>query len=120
VTKQSPSQVDERALQSAVALARRESAECDRQVAAMLESRTWQEVAEFCSYCCQSQHLHLQPWQDPPCVIDLASALREPMGDQRALREGGELLKQMLALGISKYHPSPLDALRQAEEKAAR
>jgi hypothetical protein len=61
----------------------------------------------------------LQPWQDPPSAINLAAALREPFGDQRGAREAGELLSKMLALGISRFDPDPLQAIAEAEKRRA-
>jgi hypothetical protein len=60
--------------------------------------------------------LHLQPWQLPPCDTNLDSALREPFGDASGRREAGEVLKRLLALGLSRYEPDPMRAIAQAEQ----
>jgi hypothetical protein len=57
------------------------------------------------------------PWQLPPFRIDLASALREPFDDARGLREGGEILKKLLALGLSRFEPDLLAAIAEAEQR---
>jgi hypothetical protein len=52
-------------------------------------------------------------------VAKFAAALREPFGDQRGAREAGELLSKMLALGISRFDPDPLQAIAEAEKRRA-
>ena len=77
-------------------------------VNAKLETEDWQEAAEFAAYCCQIAALHLKPWQEPPCVVDENDPLdRAP--DAQAL------LRKMLALGVSRYHPDPLAAIEAAK-----
>ena len=61
-----------------------------------------------------------KPGAAPPVEIhDLAATLRLPFGDQRGEREAAELLKTMLAAGLSRYEPDPLAALDEAEAKRA-
>ena len=71
--------------------------------------------------CCRllfaNPFVDLPPWQMPPCRINLNSALRQPYGDARGAREGGEILKKMLPLGLSRYEPNPLHALGEAERR---
>jgi hypothetical protein len=74
------------------------------QVRGMLKDRRWRDVAGFCAFHRQIQVLNLHPWQSPPCHIDL-----DEIGENDA--EGAELLKRMLAAGVSRYHPDPLGAL---------
>ena len=59
-----------------------------------------EEVAQFAAYCAQSRSLRLKPWESPPCHAD--------KGDTGP---DAELLRKMLAAGVSRWHPSPLDAL---------
>jgi len=47
------------------------------------------------------------------------SASREPFGDPRAARESAELLQKMLALGLSRFEPDPLQAIAEAEQRRA-
>jgi hypothetical protein len=48
-------------------------------------------VAKFAADCAQNIALNLQPWQDPPCVINFARTLRLPYSEPRAARESAEL-----------------------------
>jgi hypothetical protein len=82
------------------------------------KDRDWTEVAEFAAHCVQGRTLGLMPWQMPPlCYANhLDSALREPFGDPRGAREAGEVLKKMLALGLSRFEPDPLQAIAAAEQ----
>jgi hypothetical protein len=58
------------------------------------------------SYVCQLQALSLRPWQLPPgnCDEDEENP-RDPNGQN--------LLRKMLAAGVSRYDPSPLAALKR-------
>ena len=52
----------------------------------------------------------------PPIWIDdIEAALREPRDDQRGNYGAARLLLRMQALGISKYHPTPVEAIERAE-----
>jgi hypothetical protein len=75
----------------------------------MLASEPWEEVAQFASYCVQGRLLGLQPWQNPD--------LDRPYGDPRAARESAELLKRLLDAGLSRFEPTPLQALAGAEKR---
>ena len=98
---------DRAALVLALTKCRAESRKRDRQITAMLlEPRPWQEVAEFAAYSTQMDSLKLKPWQLPPCEV-------EP--DDRQHRQAAKLLREMLALGVSKYHPDPLAAIEAAK-----
>ncbi len=59
------------------------------QLDAKLEDENWDEVAKFAAYCCQSQALHLKPWDEPPCVAD------EDDPDERA-KDAQALLRRCL------------------------
>ena len=80
------------------------------QLRSMLKDQSWIEVAEFAAYGCQNRSLHLLPWELPPCHGD-----SEHHPDQAARK----LLDQMLAAGISRYHPDPMAALEAAKRKGA-
>ena len=110
--------VDREALALAIKLMHGESRACAEQLDAKLEREPWDEVGAFASYHCQMRSLGLRPWQSPPCWIDsddIRSALREPRDDQRGVRAAAELLQRMRSLGISKYHPTPVEAVAEAE-----
>ena len=95
---------------------RAEGAARAKQLDSKLRDEPWKEVAQFASYCAQGRALDLMPWQSPPCHANLR-ALSEPFGDPRAARESAELLKKMLALGLSRFEPYPLAAIAEAERQ---
>ncbi|MET4478002.1 hypothetical protein [Bradyrhizobium sp. F1.13.3] len=65
-----------------------------------------------CSYQCQIVALGLAPWQLPPSHSgDKAS------GDASGHRESAELLKRMMALGLSVFEPDPLPAIERFEQR---
>ena len=98
---------DRAALKLALALARNESPARAQQIDSMLEDQPWEGVAQFAASCCQSRSLNLDPWQEPPCWGD----------SERADPDAKKLMEQMLAAGVSKYHPDPMAALAEAKKK---
>jgi hypothetical protein len=96
-------QVDRQALELAMQQARRDSFTA-AQLDSKLKGESWQEVAEFASFHCQIRALNLKPWQRPPCIAD--SDGHEPADD---------LLRRMLAAGVSKFYPDPAKALAVTE-----
>jgi hypothetical protein len=108
------SEVDREALERAIVLARQESPGRRDQIDSMLRERDWLDVAKFCAYCCQDTELKLKPWEIVPCWIDDIDqhvALPDLGQRRRAIR----LLRKLLALGLSKFEPTPLAALEHAE-----
>ena len=101
---------DRRALKLAMGLCRNESPERAQQIDAKLEDEPWEDVAEFAASCCQSRSLHLEPWSLPPCHGD---SVHHPDPEAK------KLLRQMLDLGISRWHPDPMAAIEEAKRKAA-
>jgi hypothetical protein len=110
-------EIDRDALERCLVAARAEDPGRAKQIDSMLRSQARERVAVFACSCAQSRSLNLPPWQTPPFRINLASALREPFDDTRGLREGGEILKKMLALNISRFEPDPLKAIAEAEQR---
>ena len=76
------------------------------QITEKLQTEGWQATAEFCASLRQSEALQLRPWQQPPCDID--PELTAPPD-----AEAVELLRCMLAAGVSRWHPDPLAALAE-------
>src|SRR5437870_5988036 len=109
--------IDKDALTRSLAACRAENAGRRQQIDSMLADRPWETVAKFAAQCVQGRSLDLPPWQMPPCATHLESALRQPFGDTRGAREAGEILKKMLALGLSRFEPHPLAAIAEAEAK---
>ena len=99
---------DRAALKLAMGLACAEDRERARQIGSMLKDRSWEDVAEFAASCCQSRSLHLDPWSLPPCHGD---------SDNHHDPAARKLLRQMLDLGISRWHPSPMDAIAEAKKR---
>jgi hypothetical protein len=96
---------DDQALQLAVQMACAEDADRADQITAMLKEQPWREVAEFAAYVCQTTTLNLKPWSWPPCW--------GPNRNEDA--QGARLLAQMLALGISQWHPDPMRAIEEVK-----
>ena len=85
------------------------------------EREPWIEVAEFASYCAQTNALRLKSWQWPQCWIeDIDAALGAP-DDAKQIRSAALLLQRMQRLGVSKFHPNPAAECErvEAERKAA-
>ena len=101
---------DRDALRLAVALARNEDIYRAKQIDAKLEDEPWEDVAEFAAWCCQTRALRLDPWQMPPCHGD---SVHHPDPEAK------KLLRQMLDLGISRWHPDPMAAIEEAKKGAA-
>jgi hypothetical protein len=90
------------------------------QLASKLADESWIEVAQFASYHCQMEKLHLDPADSPPCWIDDPDAVLAGKNDNGWCYESNEaaqLLKRMLACGVSKYHPDPIEAIKKAEKR---
>jgi hypothetical protein len=102
------SDVDLRALQDAVVLSRASGQACGEQFSSMFDEREWFAVATRAAFDCQMRSLGLRPWQSAPMHVDLDA--RKP-GDE----EAKELLCRMLAIGVSRFHPNPREALAAAE-----
>ena len=103
---------DRAALTLAMETCRAESEGRAWQLDEKLKDESWEEVASFAAFCSQGESLALQPWENPPCIVD-----EDDDGEVDAAAV--KLLRQMLAAGISRYHPDPLGALEQAKRKGA-
>jgi hypothetical protein len=85
---------------------------------------SWEENAKVTAGYMQGSNLHLMPWQIPPAKINNPDSpdegLREdqpgPASDGR--KEAAALLKRMLSLGVSRWHPDPEAAIAAAERTA--
>jgi hypothetical protein len=92
--------IDREALQRALALAHTFDHARAEQLDAKLSDEPWSDVAAFAAYVCQCRALHLRPWERSP-----AMAAADDDGP------AGQLLRRMLAAGLSRYEPDPLVAL---------
>jgi hypothetical protein len=90
------------------------------QIESKLLEEAWIDVATFASYHCQMQTLRLDSADSPPCWIDDPDKiLAEAKGDRPwhyGEREAAMLLRKMLSLGISQYHPDPVAAIEDAQK----
>jgi hypothetical protein len=102
--------LDRAALKLAMGLACAEDRERARQIGSMLKDEPWEDVAQFAAYVCQGRSLHLAPWESPPCWGD---------SEHHPDPEAKKLLEQMLALGVSRWHPDPMEAIAEAKKGAA-
>jgi hypothetical protein len=99
---------DRHALTRALALCRNESVGRAEQIYSKLRDEPWDEVAQFAAYVCQGRSLHLAPWESPPCWADADDS--DP---------AAKLLRQMLDLGVSRWHPDPMEAIAEAKKRKA-
>jgi hypothetical protein len=86
-----------------------------------LEREGFQATGHFASYSAQMDSLHLPPWAYPPCFIadDDIDKLIAARDDAQGKHAAAKLLKRMRELGISKYCPDPLAAIKTAKRDAA-
>ena len=63
---------------------------------------------EHAAYHFQVRSLHLKPWQQPPCFLDIDEK------PQQKDKQAHKILKRMVQAGISPWHPDPLRALAEA------
>lgn len=97
---------------------------CAEQIKALMRRDGWPRAAVFAASCCQSDVLDLKPWQIPPCHILNADNPDDGLGPDQpgpasdGRHQAAQLLRRMLALGVSKYHPDPLAAIEAAEKRA--
>ena len=87
------------------------------QIADKLRNEDWETVAEFCSYSCQMNSLNLKPWEISPCEIDNPDDPDDLPRPYEGRYEAADLLKRMLAAGVSKFHPDPLAAIEAASAR---
>jgi hypothetical protein len=103
------SDLDLRALQDCVALFRASGRARKEQIEGMFDQRRWFEVATLAAFECQSRTLGVKPWESVP--MHVADPAKPKPGEEDA----AILLGEMLAHGISRFHPDPRRALAEAE-----
>jgi hypothetical protein len=92
----------------------------DRQhIESMLKADPWLAVGKFASYACQTESLRLEPWEVAPVEINDPNNPDAGLRDAQRLIDGryeaAKLLREMISLGISKWHPDPKAAIAQAK-----
>ena len=119
----SPSPIDQDAMRRSIKTVRQRDRASADHIDAMMrddDDASFEGAGRFASASCQARALHLKPWQTIPLWVgDIEAALAEPYGDQRGDREAAEILQKLLSLGLSRFEPSPLDAIAAAERGAA-
>jgi hypothetical protein len=92
------------------------------QIEQKLRDEPWADVGRYACYACQDKHLQLKLWEVAPCWLrddcDVEDALSQPH-DYSGRREAGEIVKRLLAAGLSRYEPDSLGALARVEATAS-
>jgi hypothetical protein len=101
---------DRAALKRALKQVRTHGKDRAQQIDSRLADEPWDEVARFAAYSCQIHALKLRPWEDPSMYGDIVGA------QDRAAK----LLEKMLAAGISRWEPNPMQALAAAKRRKRR
>jgi hypothetical protein len=83
-----------------------------------LDPERWFLAARSAAYVCQCDALRPEPWQPVPAneyvsVTDDDSEYGPVMGRAAA----AELLRRLLAAGLSRYEPDPIEALARVEAR---
>jgi hypothetical protein len=97
------SPIDHDALVRCVAALKASAPDWPAFIDALVAQNGWLDTARFCSYSCQSDSLHLKPWQSPPAWGRSSDA--------------AELVDRLIAAKLSIFEPDPLSALAQAAAK---
>jgi hypothetical protein len=78
----------------------------------------WIELALYFVSAAQSDSLHLRPWETPPLHTH-DDGIVDSLGWGRRPNEVA-LLRKMIALGLSRFEPDPLQAIDEAERREDR
>jgi hypothetical protein len=108
-------QRDREAMRLAIEQLLRLEPEWRDQVATMLQTQPWETVGAFAAGVCQVRSLQLKAWECPPC--DTAN-VKKPADIYGSRVAEVALLRRMTAAGVSRYDPSPLQALAAIEHAA--
>jgi hypothetical protein len=101
---------DRAAMKLAIEQMRKESAESRARVDRVLREEGFESAGYTAAYHLQSRALRLRPWQAAPVYTDVEIA-PDCCGGRP---EEVALLKRMLSLGVSQFHPDPLRAIAEA------
>lgn len=107
--------VDRAALKLAFGAAMDRDAETRDQLRGKLaQGDSWIEAAMLAAYSMQNHNLRLNAAQEAPMHInDPDETLRQR--NFRDSHDAAKMLRAMLALGISRYHPDPVRAIAAAQ-----
>jgi hypothetical protein len=102
------SDIDRQALELAIVIGRTLRPDLiDRYLA----EKPWLEAAIDASHICQQTKLNLRPWECwPPCAVEVGET-DAPGLEHRGISKSAALLARLLAAGLSRYEPDPVNAL---------
>ena len=90
------------------------------QVERLLREQGWFTAANFAVYCCQMELVRPRLWQPTPAdITDIEGTLAKGDDGLGGSYRAALLLKRMLAAGLSRYEPRPVEALAEAKRRAA-
>ena len=107
---------DRAAMKLAIEQMRKESPESRARIDRVLREEGFESAGHTASYHLQCRALRLKPWQAAPIHADINEIDPDRCGSRP---EEIALLKRMLSLGISQFHPDPLRAIAEAERVEA-
>jgi hypothetical protein len=110
------SRVDREALERALAMDPDRDPTSDAPPDRKLDPERWYEAAHSAAYACQCAVLRPKPWQPVPAneYVAVTDDDRE-YGPVMGRAAAAELLRRLLAAGLSRYEPNPLAALARVE-----
>jgi hypothetical protein len=90
----------------------------------MIETRGLEAAGKWASSNMQFRMLRSKPWLTLPCnlsdaAVDRILAAGDNGGDRCGEYAAAVLAKRMQRLGVSRWHPDPEQAMRDAERNAA-
>jgi hypothetical protein len=93
-------------------------------VVRLLQDDGLEQAGRWAAHAMQFRTLHSKPWLMLPCGLGAADVDRilargDGGSDLRGERVAAVLWKRMQRQGISRFHPDPEHALREAERKPA-
>jgi hypothetical protein len=111
--------IDRDAMRRAISILRGRGGEDQRQIEEMLSERGFAEAGPFAAYLLQCSRLVLKPWMAPPCAAHEEVGPTEYDDCYGNRRAEVELLRRLLAAGLSRWEPDPVAALERVGEPAA-
>jgi hypothetical protein len=114
------SRVDREALERAYAMDPDRNPANDEPIDRRLDPDRWFAAAKSAAYACQCATLRPKPWQPVPAnqYVAVTDDDRE-YGPVMGRAAAAELLRRLLAVGLSRYEPDPLGALERIEAERA-
>jgi len=112
-------EADKECFKLAIELVRKRGGGDQQQIEKVLSARGFESAGHFACYSCQVDVLGVRPWQPVPSCAFIREGWQDfiARGDDATLGKyaASVLLRQMLGLGISPYHPDPKGAIAEAE-----